>query len=99
MLNYITSLISICNQCHNKEEDVILSKDILVNDEYVILESVQNFKYTSSIYKETDIDTSPCSNKSYQVFSFKPKNTNRLKESIIQKRIKKIRKELMNNLY
>ena len=51
MLNYITSLISICNQCHNKEKDVNLSKDILVNDEYVVVESVQNYKYTSSNYK------------------------------------------------
>ena len=92
MLNYLASLISICNQCHNKEKDVNLSKDILVNDEYVVVESVQNYKYT-------DIDTSPCSNKWYQVFSFKPKDSNRLKESIIHKRIKKVRKELMNNLY
>ena len=99
MLNYLASLISICNQCHNKEKDVNLSKDILVNDEYVVVESVQNYKYTSSNYKETDIDTSPCSNKWYQVFSFKPKDSNRLKEAIIHKRIKKVRKELMNNLY
>lgn len=100
MLNYLSSFIVSCKKCNYTGKDVALSNEIIINNEYVEVESVNNNNnYTSSVYKETDIDTSPCSNKSYQTLSFKYKNSSRHKDTILQKRIKQVRRELMINLY